>query len=100
MTAFERAVALGLRAYFGSLIRTENPSTQELPSSLEWHHYGALNDYLEASLRLLFQFGYLQGNITRNWTGSQIEVAQQAQIVREEWWISDAVLGSEDVMPN
>ena len=52
--AFERAIAFELRACFGSSVRTGNPSTQKLPSSLEWHHYNALDNYLEAPLRLLF----------------------------------------------
>lgn len=94
MTTFERAVAYELRAYFGSFIRTGNPSSQKLPSSPEWHHYGALNDYLEAPLRLLFQFGYPWAHTTGNSTGTQVEIAQKAQIVREEWWMSDAVLES------
>lgn len=94
MTSFEKAIADEFRAYFGSFIRTGSPNTQKLPAAPEWYSYGALGDYIKAPVRLLPQFGYPWKNSTDNQTGTQVEVVQKAQIIREEWWMSEPLLES------
>lgn len=97
MTSFEKSMALEFRAYIGSFIRTGNPNTQRLPSSPSWPSYGALGDIENSPLRLVPQFSYASNANESMFTSTQAEVAQKAQIEREDWWTSDAVLESTRV---
>lgn len=92
MTDFERAIAYEWRAYIGSFIRTGNPNSEKLAASPTWPTYGSLGDFIHSPIRLVSQFGYPWSKASSNSTGTQIEVAQKAQSVREEWWTSDDVL--------
>lgn len=94
MTAFEKGMASEWRAYLGSFIRTGNPNTQKLPNSPEWPSYGALNDYVNSPVRLVPQFAYSSNPDQDDRTSTQVEVSQKAQIEREDWWTSDALLES------
>jgi hypothetical protein len=92
MTPFEKAVALEWRAYIGSFIRTGDPNKQKLASSPTWHSYGFLGDFVHSPLRLVSQFAFVSNANDSATTGTQIEVAQRAQLEREDWWTSEAVL--------
>lgn len=92
MTDFERAIAYEWRAYIGSFVRTGNPNSERLANSPAWSHYGALSDFVESPVRLVPQFGYTWTSEFGNSTGTQVEVSQKAQNLREEWWISEEVL--------
>lgn len=92
MTPFEKAVALEWRAYIGSFIRTGDPNKQKLASAPNWHSYGFLGDFVNSPLRLVSQFAFSSNANGSATTGTQIEVAQRAQLEREDWWTSDAVL--------
>jgi hypothetical protein len=92
MTPFEKNVALEWRAYIGSFIRTGDPNKQKLASSPKWQTYGFLGDFVNSPLRLVPQFAFASNADKSAATGTQIEVAQRAQLEREDWWTSDAVL--------
>jgi len=92
MTPFEKDIALEWRAYIGSFIRTGDPNKQKLASSPEWYTYGFLGDFVKSPLRLVPQFTFASNADESATTGTQIEVAQRAQLEREDWWTSDAVL--------
>ena len=94
MTPAEKAVALEWRAYIGSFIRTGNPNTQKLSTAPAWLSYGALGDYVNSPLRLVPQFAFSSNVDSKYPTSTQLEVAQKAQIEREDWWTSDVVLDS------
>lgn len=94
MTFFEKQVALEWRAYIGSFIRTGSPNTERLPTSPAWPSYGALGDIVNSPVRLVPQFSYLSNANQSYSTSTQVEVAQKAQIEREDWWTSEAVLES------
>lgn len=92
MTPFEKAIALEWRAYIGSFIRTGDPNKQKLASSPNWHSYGFLDDFVGSPLRLVLQFAFSSNANKSATTGTQIEVAQRAQLEREDWWTSEEVL--------
>jgi hypothetical protein len=92
MTHFERVIAAEWRAYIGSFIRTGDPNEQKLASSPTWHHYGFLGDFVNSPVRLVPQFGYESNANSSEGTSTQLEVAQKAQLEREDWWTSEAVL--------
>jgi hypothetical protein len=92
MTPFEKAIALEWRAYIGSFIRTGNPNKQKLASSPSWHSYGFLGDFVGSPLRLVLQFAFASNANESAATGTQIEVSQRAQLEREDWWTTNAVL--------
>jgi hypothetical protein len=92
MTPFERAIAAEWRAYIGSFIRTGDPNTQKLSSSPMWHNYGFLGDFVNSPVRLVPQFGYESNANSSEGTSTQLEVAQKAQLEREDWWTSGEVL--------
>ena len=94
MTPFEQAMALEWRAYIGSFIRTGDPNKQKLASSPTWHSYGFLGDFVTSPLRLVPQFAFESNADEEASTGTQIEVAQRAQLEREEWWTGEGVLES------
>ena len=94
MTTFEKAIALEWRAYIGSFIRTGNPNTQKLAAARSWPSYGALGDFVDSPVRLVPQFAFTSNANKSATTSTQIEVAQRAQIEREDWWTSAAVLES------
>jgi hypothetical protein len=97
MTPFEKGIALEWRAYIGSFIRTGNPNSEKLASAPSWPNYGALGDFVNSPVRLVPQFAYSSNGNTRYSTSTQLEVSQKAQIEREDWWTSDAVLDSTRV---
>lgn len=92
MTPFERAIAHEWRAYIGSFIRTGDPNPQKLGSSPKWPSYGALGDFVNSPVRLVPQFRYSSNANTSYETSTQVEVAQKAQLEREDWWTSDEIL--------
>jgi hypothetical protein len=92
MTPFEKDIALEWRAYIGSFIRTGDPNKQKLSSSPKWQTYGFLDDFINSPLRLVPQFAFSSNADKSATTGTQVEVAQRAQLEREDWWTSDAVL--------
>lgn len=92
MSDFEKAIAYEWRAYLGSFIRTGNPNSEKLEASTTWQHYGFLGDFIHSPIRLVPQFGYSWITASDDSTGTQVEVAQKAQNVREEWWTSEDVL--------
>lgn len=94
MTPFEKSMALEWRAYIGSFIRTGNPNTEKLATSPAWPNYGALGDFVNSPVRLVPQFAFSSNANSSYTTSTQAEVAQKAQIEREDWWTSDAVLES------
>lgn len=94
MTSFEKAIALEWRAYIGSFIRTGSPNTQKLPLSPTWQNYGVLGDFVNSPVRLVPQFSYASNANDTYPTSTQNEVSQKAQLEREDWWTSDAVLES------
>ena len=92
MTPFEKAIALEWRAYIGSFIRTGDPNNQKLASSPSRHSYGFRGDFMGSPLRLVPQFAFKSNANESATTGTQIEVAQRAQLEREDWWTSEEVL--------
>lgn len=92
MKPFEKAIAHEWRAYLGSFIRTGNPNNQKLASSPVWHNYGFLGDPEASPMRLVPQFNFLSNLASGELTGTQMEVAQRAQIQREDWWTMDGIL--------
>lgn len=94
MTTFEKAIALEWRAYIGSFIRTGNPNKEKLAGARSWPSYGALGDFVNSPVRLVPQFAFTSNANKSATTSTQVEVAQRAQIEREDWWTSDAVLES------
>lgn len=92
MTPFEKAIASEWRAYIGSFIRTGDPNKQRLTSSLAWPNYGALGDFINSPIRLVPQFAYSSNANDSEETSTQIEVAQNAQLQREDWWTSNEIL--------
>lgn len=94
MTPFEKAIAYEWRAYIGSFIRTGSPNTEKLSSAPSWESYGALGDYVNSPVRLTTQFAFSSNPNSSLPTGTQLEVSQKAQLEREDWWTSEAVLDS------
>ncbi|KAG8629190.1 hypothetical protein KVT40_003055 [Elsinoe batatas] len=94
MTPFERSIALEWRAYIGSFIRTGNPNSQKLATAPTWPSYGALGDYVNSPVRLVPQFAYASNADKGLSTSTQVEVAQKAQLEREDWWTGEEVLDS------
>ncbi|KAK1565839.1 uncharacterized protein LY79DRAFT_573241 [Colletotrichum navitas] len=92
MTPPEKAIALEWRAYIGSFIRTGDPNAEKLPLSPTWPSYGALGDYINSPVRLVPQFAYSSNANSSFPTSTQLEVAQKAQLEREDWWTSNALL--------
>ena len=92
MKPFEKAIAYEWRAYIGSFVRTGNPNIEKLVSSPTWHCYGFLGDFVNSPIRLVPQFAFASNADTLGETSTQLEVAQKAQLEREDWWTSDAVL--------
>ncbi|KAI9154858.1 putative cholinesterase [Paramyrothecium foliicola] len=92
MKPFELALAEEWRAYIGSFIRTGNPNTEKLASSPTWSNYGALGDYINSPVRLVSQFAFASNANSSYPTSTQLEVCQKAQIERQDWWTSDALL--------
>ena len=94
MKPFERALAYEFRAYIGSFIRTGNPNTEKLATAPFWNSYDSLGDYINSPVRLVPRFAYSSNANLSNPTSTQVEVAQKAQIEREDWWTTDAILES------
>lgn len=94
MTPFEKAIAMEWRAYIGSFIRTGNPNTQKLASARAWPSYGALGDFVESPVRLVPQFAFASNANKSATTSTQVEVAQRAELEREDWWTSAEILDS------
>lgn len=94
MTPFEKAIAYEWRAYIGSFIRMGDPNTEKLSSAPLWQSYGALGDYVTSPVRLVPQFAFSSNANSSFPTSTQLEVSQKAQLEREDWWTSDAVLDS------
>ena len=97
MTPFEKSVALEWRAYIGSFIRTGDPNTQKLKDAPMWNSYGALGDYVKSPVRLVPQFAYASSANESLTTSTQLEVAQQAQLERVDWWLSNPLLDTTRV---
>ncbi|KAH7320708.1 Alpha/Beta hydrolase protein [Stachybotrys elegans] len=97
MTPFELALAKEWRAYIGSFIRTGNPNTEKLGLSPTWSSYGALGDYINSPVRLVPQFAFASNPNSSYETSTQLEVCQKAQIERQDWWTSDALLDATRV---
>lgn len=92
MTDTEKAMAYEWRAYIGSFIRTGNPNTQKLSTARTWYSYGSLGNYVDTPTRLVPTFAFVSNANTSLPTSTQPEIAQRAQIEREDFWLSDAIL--------
>lgn len=97
MTTFEAGLAYEWRAYLNSFIRTGNPNTDKLASSPTWASYGALGDIVNSPVRLVPQFAFKSNANASFPTSTQLEVSQKAQLEREDFWLTDALLDSTRV---
>lgn len=84
MESFEKAIACEWRASLASFIRIGSPNTEKPASSQEWHNYGFSGDHEASPMRLMPQFDFLGTLDCDELTGTQVKVAQKAQIQRED----------------